>query len=390
MQKAHDSSKNSFWRNYPNISTPITQEELNRVETTVDVIDDRVVTFDTTKANQTDMLQTISNISFNRTTGIFTVTRYNGTSFTIDTDLEKIAVNFDYDDNPSSPHYQNLILTLIDGTVKYIDLSALITQYEFVDSAFLHFSVDATGKVTATIINGSITEDKLEPNFLANCRTEVSKATQQADNANEFRKDAEAWSTGKRDGVDVRPDDETYNNNSKYYSVHAREEAEAWSIGKRSGIPVPPTDETYNNNAKYWNQKTNEDGQAWTEGKRNNVPVPSTDPTYQNNAKFYSQHAREEAEAWSVGERGGVPVSSDDETYENNSKFYAEVSESYSDDAKDYRDEAAETLQTIRDVTAETIFSINFNTGNLEYTNDAAYTFTINQNTGNLEWEVVS
>ena len=355
MQKAHDSSKNNFWRDYPNISTPITQDELNRVETTVDVIDDRVVTFDTTKANQTDMLQTISNISFNRTTGIFTVTRYNGTSFTIDTDLEKIAVNFDYDENPSSPHYQNLILTLIDGTVKYIDLSALITQYEFVDSAFIHFSVDANGKVTATIINGSITEDKLEPNFLANCRTEVSKATQQADNANEFRKDAEAWATGKRDGVDV-----------------------------------PPTDETYNNNAKYWNQKTNEDGQAWTEGKRNNVPVPSTDPTYQNNAKFYSQHAREEAEAWAVGERGGVPVSSEDETYENNSKFYAEVSESYSDDAKDYRDEAAETLQTIRDVTAETVFSIDFDTGNLEYTNDAAYTFTINQNTGNLEWEVVS
>ena len=51
MQKAHDASKNDWWRNLPDITTPITQDELNRNETTVDVIDDRVVAFDTTKAN---------------------------------------------------------------------------------------------------------------------------------------------------------------------------------------------------------------------------------------------------------------------------------------------------------------------------------------------------
>ena len=46
MQKAHDSSYNDYWKNKPNITTPIVQDQLNRIETTIDTIDDRVVTFD--------------------------------------------------------------------------------------------------------------------------------------------------------------------------------------------------------------------------------------------------------------------------------------------------------------------------------------------------------
>ena len=223
MQKAHDASKNNYWRNYPNVSTPIVQEELNRIETDIDEIDDRVVTFDTTKANQSDMLQTISNITFDRDTGIFTVTKYNGTSFTIDTDLEKIAVNFDYD-----PQTQQLILTLIDGTVKYIDLSELITQFEFVDTATIHFSVTPSGQVTASIINGSITEDMLRPNFLADCNE--AKAGAQAaragaetaeGNALEHQYLAEEWAVGERNGVPVSSTNPRYENNSEWYAQQA-------------------------------------------------------------------------------------------------------------------------------------------------------------------------
>lgn len=213
MQKAHDASRNNYWRNLPEITTPIVAEELNRNEQSVDAIDDRVVTFDTTKANQSDMLQAVKSVTFNEQTGVFRITFFNESYVDIDTDIEKIAINFDYDDDPTSPHYQQIIIELEDGTYKYIDVSALITQYEFVDSAQIHFDI-LGGSVSASIKNGSITENKLQPNFLADVRLERSKAEQASSNA-------EAWAVGERGGSPVDPTDDTYENNSKYYAEFA-------------------------------------------------------------------------------------------------------------------------------------------------------------------------
>lgn len=211
MQKAHDASYNNYWRNYPNVSTPIVQDQLNRIEQNIDTIDDRVVLFDTTKAEQTDMLQAVNSITFTKATGTFRISFFNGTYVDIDTDLEKLAVNFDYDDNPQSPTYQMIIITLEDGTKKYIDVSALITQYEFLTSATIQPIVGSDGKVSFNIIDGSVTENMLEPNFLANCRIEVGKAE-------DFALDSEAWAVGKRNSVPVSALDPTYQNNSEYYA----------------------------------------------------------------------------------------------------------------------------------------------------------------------------
>ena len=224
MQKAHDASKNNFWRNFPNINTPITQDELNRNETTVDVIDDRVIVLDSSKANQTDMLQAVRSIVYTAATGTFRITFFNGTYIDIDTDIEKIAINFDYDDDPTSPNYQKIIITLQDGTKKYIDLSALITEYEFNSSQTIQAIVSG-GEVSFEVINGSITEDKLEPNFLANCRIEVALAEGYAE-------DSEAWAVGKRNGVDVLPEDATYQNNSKWYATQSSNSADSALITK--------------------------------------------------------------------------------------------------------------------------------------------------------------
>ena len=224
MQKAHDSSKNNWWRNFPNINTPITQDQLNRNETTVDVIDDRVIVLDSSKANQTDMLQAVRSIGYTAATGTFRVTFFNGTYIEIDTDIEKIAINFDYDDDPTSPNYQKIIITLQDGTKKYIDLSALITEYEFKSSQTIQAIVSG-GEVSFEVINGSITEDKLEPNFLANCRIEVALAEGYAE-------DSEAWAVGQRQGVDVPDTDETYQNNSKWYAQQSSNSADSALVTK--------------------------------------------------------------------------------------------------------------------------------------------------------------
>lgn len=219
--KAHDASKNTFWENYPSIDSPITDNELNRNEVSVDTIDDRVLTLDITKAEQSDLLLAVKNVSLDTATGVLTFTLFNNSTITIDTLLEKIAVNFDYDDDPTSAHYQNLIITLDDGTVKYVDLSALITQYEFVDSSTVGFTVGNDGTITAYIKDGSITENKLQPNFLADCR--AAKAGAEAAEADAIAKAlvAEGYANGKQNGVPVTSESPYYHNNAEYFKDQA-------------------------------------------------------------------------------------------------------------------------------------------------------------------------
>lgn len=217
MQKAHDSSYNNYWRNYPNVTTPIVQDQLNRNETTVDTIDDRVVAMDTTKANQTDLLTCIANVELDDDTGIFTFTRKNGTTFQIDTDLEKVIVNFDFDDNPSSPHYQSLILYLPDGNVKYVNLSAFITNTEFVATDTIQPQVNG-GVVRMNVINGSITAEKIQPNYLADVTLQAQAAAQSATASEDSATLSRSWAEG---GTGTRPDEDRQN--SKYYADLAEE-----------------------------------------------------------------------------------------------------------------------------------------------------------------------
>lgn len=217
MQKAHDSSYNNYWRNYPNISTPIVQDQLNRNESTVDEIDDRVVAFDTTKANQSDLLNCVANVTFSPSTGTFTFTKQNGTTVIIDTDLEKVVTNFDYDDDPTSPHYQSLVLTLDDGTVKYVDMSALVTEYDFASSTTIQPTI-TSGTVKMDVIDGSITGQKLQPNYLADITTQAEHAAASATASADSATLSESWAIG---GTGTRQDEDT--RNSKYYADLAEE-----------------------------------------------------------------------------------------------------------------------------------------------------------------------
>ena len=163
-----------LWQNSPSVNTPLGESKLNLINRALDEVDSRVVNFDTTKANQTDLLTAVADITFDEDTGIFTVTKKNGSKTTIDTKLEKLAINFTYDSIN-----QQLVIHLDDGTYQYVDLKALITELEFLNSNTVLFSV-TNGKVTANIAQGSITADMLEPNYLANVELYASQALESA------------------------------------------------------------------------------------------------------------------------------------------------------------------------------------------------------------------
>ena len=168
MNKAHVPIN---WENYPSDETPLNERNLNKMDSAIGIIDDNVVTLDATKATKTEVATLVADVTFEESTGIITITKKNGSKVTIDTQMEKIAVNFTY--NPTT---QQIILTLIDGTKQYIDLSALITQYEFLDSDTVAFYIDSSGKVSAIVKEGSIEEKHLEPNYLAKIKVEAAKA----------------------------------------------------------------------------------------------------------------------------------------------------------------------------------------------------------------------
>ena len=207
------------WENYPSDATPINKVNLNRLDSATDILDDRVITLDTTKATKTEVATLVSDVTFEESTGIITITKKNGSKFTIDTQMEKIAVNFDY--NPTT---EQIVLTLIDGTKQYIDLSALITQYEFLDTDTVAFTIGTDGKVSAIVKEGSIKEKHLEPNYLAKIKVEVAKAeTSRADAAASATK-AESYAvggTGSREGEDT--------DNAAYYYRQAKSISESFA-----------------------------------------------------------------------------------------------------------------------------------------------------------------
>ena len=159
------------WENYPSINTPINESNLNKMDAALDEVDNRLIAQDTEKADKIEVATLVADVRFDESTGIFTVQKKNGATYIIDTKLEKITTNWTFDKDK-----QQIILTLDDGTKQYIDLSALITQYEFLNSDTIVFVVQADGKIKAEVPDGSITESKLQPNYLAQIKVETAKS----------------------------------------------------------------------------------------------------------------------------------------------------------------------------------------------------------------------
>lgn len=185
------------WENLPSEKTAVNESNLNKMDLAIDNLDDRVVAMDASKVDLTKANELVKEILWDESNGTLTVVKMNGSKAVIDTKLEKLAVNF-----KCNPQTQQLIITLDDGTVQNVDLSALITQYEFLEGDEIAFEVTYDGKVKPMIKGGSITEDKLQPNFLADIKVESAKAVASAKSAKESETKAVASATDAKDSAD--------------------------------------------------------------------------------------------------------------------------------------------------------------------------------------------
>lgn len=281
MNKAHS---NIDWKNHPSMETPINEQNLNNMDKSIDLIDDRVIALDTTKFNVADAQGLVKSLTFNRVNGVFTVTYFDGSAATIDTMLEKLAVNFDFDEAN-----QQLIIILDDGTEKRVDLSAFIAPIEFIDSGTIAFQLLDNGKVSAIVKEGSIEEKHLRPNYLADVKVEVAKAeasaksaSDSADNAAYDAKLAQSYAVGGSGIREGEDDDnakkykelaETSATNAAASETAAGEKAaEAEASAEAAGKSEANVKESENNaKASEDNAKTSETNAATSAGTAENA-----------------------------------------------------------------------------------------------------------------------
>lgn len=216
MAYVHVYSTRINWENEPSIVSPINATNLNKMDYALKAMDDTFGSWDISKANESDLLLALKDVSYDTDTGVFVFTWFNGTTSTIDLNIEKIPVSFSMDANGV------ITMTTEDGTTYTADVGALIKTYTFTDSSVIDFTVttDASGNktVTADIVSGSIDGTKLTPNYLADCTQAKTGAENAANAADDSAEDAEAWAVGERDGVPVPSTDPTYHNNAKYWA----------------------------------------------------------------------------------------------------------------------------------------------------------------------------
>lgn len=114
----------------------------------------------------------VKSISFAEGTGIFTITKYDGTVETIDTAIEKVALDVQLEG-------QQFVLTLADGTKQRVDLSAFLTQTEVKSSDTITLALE-NGAITARIANGSIKTEHLNGEIVGYFNEKTQQAVDSA------------------------------------------------------------------------------------------------------------------------------------------------------------------------------------------------------------------
>ena len=233
------------WENFPSENTAVDEINLNQMDSAIDALDNRSISQDTLKVDKSTINGNIADWTMDETTGVITITKYNGEKVIFDLNIEKIPVGFSMSDDGI------ITMTTEDGTQFTADIGSMIPVLTFEDSATIAVSVTGTGKnktYSFSIKTGSVTDDMLQPNYLADIRVESANAAAFAQSANAKSVLAESYAvggTGTREGEDK--------DNAKYYM----EQAKAQTGGIPTKLSELENDEGFATE-KYVNQKIEE------------------------------------------------------------------------------------------------------------------------------------
>ena len=187
------------WENFPSEKTAVNESNLNKMDLAIDNLDDRLISVDASKFDTTAANSLIKDWLIDEKTGIITILKQSGEKILFDLNIEKIPVAFSLSEDGI------LTMTTDDGTQFTANIGAMIPILTFEDSDEIAVSVSGEG-VNKTysfyVKNGSITEDKLQPNFLADVKVEVAKAQASATAADASEKESTAQANLSKEYAD--------------------------------------------------------------------------------------------------------------------------------------------------------------------------------------------
>ena len=190
------------WQNLPSQKTALNRTNLLHLENGVKEADIRIVQLDASKLSMDIANTLVKSVNVDTKTGVITVTKLNGAIETYDLDIERVVTNFDVTDEGV------IILTLADGTEKSVDIAKFINTFK--SSATIAFSM-TDREVTARIIDGSVTMDKLDPTIQSEFRQYMIESQNARDAALQYQKFAKRYTIGDSEFEGSETD------NAKYY-----------------------------------------------------------------------------------------------------------------------------------------------------------------------------
>lgn len=321
------------WENLPSQKTALNRINLIHLENGVKEADNRIVQLDAKKAEQSVVNAMVKDINLDAKSGILTVTLLNGTTKTFDLDIEKVVTNFDITDD------NELVLTLADGTQKKIDLTRFVYSVASTDTVTMAIKDRV---IRATIVDGSVTMEKLDAAIQAEFRQYMLNTQQYMNSALQYQKFAKRYALGDAEfeGSDT--------DNAKYYYEQSKINSEASRASAQSagidaetataqaGIATQKASSaaTSANSASADMQTATQKAATATQMANTATEKAQAAASSETNA---TQKAQDSANSASLSKRyavGGVV----EEDKEDNSKWYCKQAENFAKVAQEITD----------------------------------------------------
>ena len=211
----------TYWENYTSTKSPINAKNLNNIEIFCDKVDNELIVLEAGKLNVSTANGMIKSIEIDTKTGVIKATQLDGQTYTWDFNVEKIPVSFSLSEDGI------LTMTTDDGTEYSVNISELIKDYVFDSSDTISVTkeykdTDDSYHVVSEIKKGSINQEHVNPEFVANIQQSISEAKNAAKNAMDSANESERWAVGNEEDYPGSGTD-----NSKYYSEESKKGADS-------------------------------------------------------------------------------------------------------------------------------------------------------------------
>lgn len=179
-----------MWKNKRAGGTALNATNLNTGDIALKEIDDRILVLRDSKFNSDSASGLVKDWSIDTSTGVITVTWYNNTTQVYDLNIEKIPVSFSMSENG--------VITMVteDGTEFTADIKSVVPIYSFVGSETVSItpSTGTNGEkvFTFSVVEGSIADKYIRPDYLADIKVSESNASQSETNAKTYAEQAKA------------------------------------------------------------------------------------------------------------------------------------------------------------------------------------------------------